>query len=676
MPRFLAILSATFLSPLLVWADFRAGAAAVDVTPEQFPVIVNGSFLEKTATKANDPLHARALVLDDGATRLALVVVDSCMMPREFLDQTKALIQNETRIPTERMLISATHTHTAPAAMGCLGSDADPKYGEYLQRQIVRAVRQAIANLAPAQAGHTVTDAGAFTNCRRWIFRSDKVKTDPFGFPTMRAHMHPGYQNPDVVGPSGPVDPGLSLLAIRTVDDKPLAVLANFSMHYFGSAPVSADYYGAFCAKLSERVGGQNPQFVSIMSQGTSGDLHWMDYAKPRLNLGMVEYAHRVAAVAEAALQKVQYRRDITLAMAETRVTFGRRTPNAERLAWAKAIAAKAGPKPKNQQEIYAREAILLDAEPTRELKLQAIRIGDLGIAAIPNEVYGLTGLKIKSRSPLTATFNIELANGADGYIPPPEQHVLGGYTTWPARTAGLEPTSETRIVETLLGLLEKVSGRKRRADIDPASDAYAQAVLATKPIGYWRLGDLEGTVAHNCVGDAHGQYEPGVVFGLEGLPTHWVAGRIANRAAQFAGGRMVAKLPPLGDRYTIAFRYWPGLPASAPAATAPILTLVSGQQTGTAIAISADEDVPQRTWAQVVLVRDGAKTQVYRNGKLWKTDTVSGPKLAGETTLFVGGTANKTGRFEGRIAEVAVYDRAFPPKEAATRSLMAAETR
>lgn len=674
MPRLLFTLSVTLLSPLLAFADFRAGAAAVDATPEQFPVISNCSFLEKIGTKAHDKLHARALVLDDGKTRLAMVVVDNCMMPREFLDQTKALIQSETELPANRILISATHTHTAPAVMACLGSDVDPAYGEYLQRQIVRAVRQAIANLKPAKVGHAVADAGPLTNCRRWIFRSDKVKPDPFGNLTVRAHMHPGYQNPDVVGPSGPIDPWLTLLAIRTADDKPLAVLANFSMHYFGAAPVSADYFGVFCAKFGEKVGGPNSNFVAILSQGTSGDLHWMDYSKPRLNLGMAEYVGRLVAIAETALKTVQYRSDATLDMTETLVTFRRRTPNAERLAWAKAIAAKTGLKPKTQPEIYAREAILLDAEPTRELKLQAIRIGDLGIAAIPNEVYGLTGLKIKSRSPFRTTFNIELANGAEGYIPPPEQHVLGGYTTWPARTAGLEPTTETRIVETALSLLEKVSGKQPRRDADPAADAYAQAVLAAKPIGYWRLGDLDGTAARNLAGNSHGKYEPGVVFGLDGSRPGWVEGRIANRTAQFAGGRMLAKLPALGDRYSVEFRYWQGLPASAPAA-APALTLAADGRIGTEIQLPADADVPVRTWAHVLVVRDGNTTTVYRNGKLFKTDTVSRPKLDGDTvTLCVGGSATGSERFEGRLAEVAVYHRVLNAEELAARWKAGAE--
>ena len=207
-------------------------------------------------------------------------------------------------------------------------------------------------------------------------------------------------------------------------------------------------------------------------------------------------------------------------------------------MAWAKELAAKTGPKPKTRPEVYAREALLIADEPTRELKLQAIRVGDLGITAIPNEVYGLTGLKIKARSPLAATFNIELANGAEGYIPPPEQHVLGGYTTWPARSAGLEVGAEPKIADTVLSLLEKVSGEKRRTGPDPATDEYAKAVLAAKPVGYWRLGDLDGTTAHNLVDDADGKYEPGVVFGLDGPRPLWATGtRPIGRPSSPAGG-------------------------------------------------------------------------------------------------------------------------------------------
>ena len=86
-----------------------------------------------------------------------------------------------------------------------------------------------------------------------------------------------------------------------------------------------------------------------------------------------------------------------------------------------------------------ADRARLYHGKATFPWQLQAIRIGDLTISTLPNEVYALTGLKLKAQSPGAMHFNIELANGGEGYIPTPEQHVLGGYTTWPARTAGLE---------------------------------------------------------------------------------------------------------------------------------------------------------------------------------------------------------------------------------------------
>ena len=112
---------------------------------------------------------------------------------------------------------------------------------------------------------------------------------------------------------------------------------------------------------------------------------------------------------------------------------------------------------------MYAEQIVWFLEHPQEDLIFQVVRIGDLAITAMPNEVYGLTGLKLKAQSPFETTFNMELANGAAGYIPPPEQHYLGGYTTWPARTAGLEPGAEPRIVDTLLGLLEELSGQKRK---------------------------------------------------------------------------------------------------------------------------------------------------------------------------------------------------------------------
>ena len=95
---------------------------------------------------------------------------------------------------------------------------------------------------------------------------------------------------------------------------------------------------------------------------------------------------------------------------------------------------------------------------PTRELKIQAIRLGEMGIVGIPNEVFASTGISIKAETPLQPTMNISLANGSEGYIPPPEQHKLGGYTTWRARTSCLEAEAEPRIRAAVLELLARVA--------------------------------------------------------------------------------------------------------------------------------------------------------------------------------------------------------------------------
>ena len=129
---------------------------------------------------------------------------------------------------------------------------------------LVEGIDRAIQNLAPAQAGWAVVQDGDHTHTRRWIHRSDKIGVDPFGQRNVRANMHPGYQNPDAIGPSGPVDPGLSFLSIQTLAGRPLALLANYSMHYFGSPPLSADYYGRFAHKLKEKLAsdGGAPEFL------------------------------------------------------------------------------------------------------------------------------------------------------------------------------------------------------------------------------------------------------------------------------------------------------------------------------------------------------------------------------------------------------------------------------
>ncbi len=95
--------------------QFRAGAAEVNISPDNFPVIISGGFLQGRGDQLTDPLFARALVLDDGATRLAIVVVDTLMMPRELVDDAKKSIEQRTGIrPTASWWPPHTPTRRRP----------------------------------------------------------------------------------------------------------------------------------------------------------------------------------------------------------------------------------------------------------------------------------------------------------------------------------------------------------------------------------------------------------------------------------------------------------------------------------------------------------------------------------------------------------------------------------
>jgi len=698
---------------------FRAGAYAMDVTPTNFPVHVLGMFTDRISDTVADPLFARCLVLDDGEERLALVVVDSCMMPRDLLDEAKARAQRLTGLRPDHILISATHTHSAPAVMGGLGTPADTNYARFLPPLIAEGIERAVQNLAPARIGWTVTQAPEHTHTRRWIYWSDKMPTDPFGERTVRANMHPGYQNPAVIGPSGPSDPDLSILSIQSPQGRPVALLANYSMHYYDSPMISADYFGKFARKIARLLGapqeeavarlpgvnaaaagqatsgpaGAPPSFLGIMSQGTSGDQMWMDYGQPQNPPGLEAYSEAIAQKVFAACQSIQYRDWVPLATREAKLTLNFRWCDDQRLAWAQElVATMRGRLPCTLPEVYACEQVYLRQRPTAELKLQAVRIGDLGITALPNEVYAITGLKLKAQSPLQPTFNIGLANGAEGYIPPPEQHQLGGYTTWAARTAGLEVEAEPKIVATLLRLLEEVAGRPRRKLVD-THGAYAQAVLAARPAHYWRLNDFNGPSPVDATGPKRqGAFTGGVAFYLSGPDSPAFSGpSTMNRAPHFAGGYLRVAESRLPQTYAVELWFWNGLPPTTRGITALLfsresagglerlgiggtngvpgrLFLILQPTNAPSMSLTGRTDLARKAWHHVVLVRDADRVAVYLDGG-------AEPELAGPLptarggapgSLFFGGTPDAEADFEGKLDEIAYYRRALRAEEVA----------
>ncbi|MEE8452388.1 MAG: hypothetical protein V3R99_10755, partial [Thermoguttaceae bacterium] len=396
---------------------FRAGACAIDVTPRKFPVIVNGGMAERTVSSVNDPLYARCLVLDDGTIQIAIAVVDSCVLPRPLLDEAKARAEKATGIPAGQMLISASHCHSAPSVCGALGTDCDREYARFLPGKIAEAIVRAHRNLAPARIGWAVGKDPENVFCRRFLMKPGTAGTNPFsGTENDRAQMNPGYQNPNSLQRTGPADTDVSIISVQTPAGQPIALLGNYSTHYAGAPSISADYFGVFCRRIGELIGAEpsSPPFVGIMSNGTSGDANCCDFVNPRRKFDYVSVGEDVARAAYRAYETIDYYDWVPLVAEQKLLTLRVRMPDQDEIARAREyLTPLEGRKPRTIPEVYARETVLLSELPeTRELKLQAIRIGKLGIAAMPTEVFGSTGLTIKERSPLTPTFSIELANG------------------------------------------------------------------------------------------------------------------------------------------------------------------------------------------------------------------------------------------------------------------------
>lgn len=447
----------------------RAGAATSNITPPLGVGIV-GNWNTPAATQVHDELHARCLVLDDGTTRVAFAIVDNVSVDREVFDEAKRQIREATGLAPERMLMASTHTHSGPSARGSnafdIGQSLD-EYQRFLARRIADGVRRALEHLEPARVAWGAVDVPQHVFNRRWLVRPGAANLSPFGVQE-QALMNPGAGNPNIVEPAGPTDPQVSFISVQAADGRPIALLANYSLHYVGGVPsthISADYFAAFADRMQQLLGADrlDPPFVGIMSNGTSGDVNNINVAaKPGQTLKFPPYGKlRLVAsdVAEAVFgvqQKLQYREWVELKTAQAELPLQTRRPAPPLVEWAKQVLARpAGSKPNHpREEEYARRTISLATWPAEvSVILQAFRIGDVGIATIPFETFAEIGLELKARSPIKPMFTIELANGAYGYLPSPRQHAHGGYETW-LGTNRVEPHASDKMVAKLVELL------------------------------------------------------------------------------------------------------------------------------------------------------------------------------------------------------------------------------
>ncbi len=446
--------------------NFHAGAAKVDITPS-LGTIIGADFLPHYARFIHDSLYAKSLVFKENNITVVIIVVDICIMDTDFMDDVKSRIQATTGIEPKNVLLASNHNHAAGDIINLLGGAADVAYKKKLPDLIVESVKLAKDKLQPAKIASGAVDVPEYVRCRRYLMaegyeaknpvtrKNDIVKTNPFG------------GEDKIIGPAAPTDPELSFLAVKSLDDKWISVLANYSLHYVGDWPddsITGDYFGEFSKQIQEKLGADE-DFVGMMSNGTSGDVNIWDFMNPD-RFPKEHYAKTKLIggdLAQKAYEKIKnltWESEPIISVKYDELTLNIRKPTPEELEIAKQefIAndfENLSLKSDMIQRIYNREQLLLNEFPdTSTVGVQAIKIGSLMIGALPGEFFAETGLKLKQEVSSNNYFTISLANSYGGYVPPAHEIDRGGYETWRARSSFLEYHAEEEIREKLAGLI------------------------------------------------------------------------------------------------------------------------------------------------------------------------------------------------------------------------------
>jgi hypothetical protein len=390
----------------------RAGAAKVDITPpkEMFPI--------RNFIGVHDPLNVRALVLDNGSSKIALLSVDAGGVTNAA-DVVKATAA-ELKIPASHISISATHDHSTPNSPGGgRGGTYDPApYNEQVKKGIVEAARQANAKLQPARIGFATGKAYINTN------RDEKIG-DAF---------HMGYS------PEGPSDKTVAVIKVTTPAGDPIAVWSNYAVHGVvmflsktrdGHPEISGDIGGATSSYVEDRMkgaialwtpgaaGDQNPLFMSTYNQDApdvhdEGQAGWaiLDVQARRLGEEVVRVANSIQNTTDRAM----------LWGADGKVVCpGRkRDPNAPAAPAAAAAANNSGSPTAGSGGAQP----MVDGDPV-DIPLQLLMINDIALANVGGEVFNEISQKLKKASLFDRTAMVTLNNGSISYIPSENSYLL-----------------------------------------------------------------------------------------------------------------------------------------------------------------------------------------------------------------------------------------------------------
>jgi hypothetical protein len=418
----------------------RVGAASaiLEATDE---MVIGGGIGPGHAHGQEGELRASAVVIEGPDGRKAcLVACDVLMLGRDILDQSAREIEAKLGIPIDRILINATHTHSAPTTVTIHGYEREEEFARQVGAKAVEAAVAADARLAPAELRFRLGEESSVGQNSRLLLADGSI-------------FWVGPRD-DVVRPTGPFDPELPVLAFVRPDGTPEAVLFNHSTHTIGTLSPgvrSPSFYGLAAQELEEERGG-----TFLFFEGASGSTH-------NLSLSASEALHRIKAAVAETMDRAGPRPVDRIAGIREEVTLRVRTFDEE--ADDAAVVAYCT---KRMPPEWAEKTIGIFRDMRSQLAprkgeefrtwVQAIVLGDVALVGVPAEFFTTLGQEIKRRSPYRYTYVFELANDYIGYVPDDAAYDLGGYQVWTGLHSFLERGSGERIVDSAVGLLNRLN--------------------------------------------------------------------------------------------------------------------------------------------------------------------------------------------------------------------------
>jgi hypothetical protein len=420
--------------------ELRVGAAEVEITPPVGTPLA-GSLKPRPSVGVDDPLTFKAIVLEAGGVEIAYVLADLIALERKTGDALVARAASRTGIPPANIVWAASHTHTGPYTMTALYADEVVINGDWmatLPDKFALAVERARQARRPARL---CLERGYNSNLlhnRRLKFKDGREINTWL--------LQKGEEEVQCLGAAAPIDPEVGILCFDDAQGKPIAILWHYSLHTnanFGPR-FSADYPGVVAARLRERFG---PDVAPIFVPGAEADIN-----------PCASYRAIGDQLANVIIQRLENRRPRkcapTLGALKAEVTVPVRDFNVDQ---EERIVSSQWPP--ESQELFRKELELMRRAGVREDRtvIQAWRIGDIGFASLPGELFLEWGLKIKAESPFPWTFPVELGADCLGYLVTEQAWRGGGYESLICRWTRPSVAGVARMADTALDLLRRL---------------------------------------------------------------------------------------------------------------------------------------------------------------------------------------------------------------------------